>query len=66
MKILQVRAQSFHADGQTDMTKLTVALRNSAHAPYNQTFLLVQQRGTVRGGCEAGIEKLGEVQGQMQ
>ena len=25
----------FHADGQTDMTKLTVAFRNFANAPKN-------------------------------
>ena len=29
MKICPARAELFRADGQTDMTKLTVALRNS-------------------------------------
>ena len=33
MKIRPVRAQSFHADGQTDTTKLTVPFRNFAKAP---------------------------------
>ena len=28
-------AEMFHADGQTDMTKLTVVFRNSANAPKN-------------------------------
>jgi len=39
MKILLVGAEMFHADGQTDMTKLRVAFRNFANAPKNsQTF----------------------------
>jgi len=33
MKIRPVGAELFHADGRTDMTKLIVALRNSADAP---------------------------------
>ena len=33
MKIRSVRAEMLLADGQTDMTKLTVALRNFAKAP---------------------------------
>ena len=33
MKIRQVRAELFGADGRTDMTKLTVAFRNFANAP---------------------------------
>ena len=33
MKIRQVGAQLFHVDGRTDVMKLTVALRNFAHAP---------------------------------
>ena len=33
MKIRPVGAELFHADRQTDMTKLTVALRNFANAP---------------------------------
>jgi len=32
MKIRPVRAEMFLADGKTDMTKLTVAFRNSANA----------------------------------
>jgi hypothetical protein len=33
MKILSVGAGLFHADGQTDMTKLIVAFRSFASAP---------------------------------
>jgi hypothetical protein len=33
MKILLVGAELFHADGQTDMTKLIVTFRNFANAP---------------------------------
>ena len=33
MKIRSVGAELFHADGQTDMTKLIVALRNFVKAP---------------------------------
>jgi hypothetical protein len=33
IKIRPVGAELFHADGGTDMTKLTVAFRNFAHAP---------------------------------
>ena len=35
MKIHPVGAESFHADGRTDTTKLTVAFRNFANAPKN-------------------------------
>jgi hypothetical protein len=35
IKIRQVGAELFHADGQMDMTKLTVAFRNFANAPKN-------------------------------
>jgi len=38
MKIRSVGAELFHADGQTDMTKLTVAFRNFANAPQEQSF----------------------------
>jgi hypothetical protein len=36
MKIRQVEDTLFHADGQTDTTKLTVAFRNFANAPKNK------------------------------
>jgi len=35
MKISRVGAELFHVDGQTDMTKLIVALGNFANAPKN-------------------------------
>jgi len=35
MKISPVRAELFHADRQTDMTKLIAAFRNPAKAPKN-------------------------------
>jgi len=35
MKIRQVGAELFHADGQTDMAKLAAAFRNFANAPKN-------------------------------
>jgi len=37
MKIRPVEAELFHADGQTDMTKLIVAFHNFANVPKNQT-----------------------------
>jgi hypothetical protein len=37
MKIRPVRAELFHADGQTDMTKLVVAIRNFAKVPKKET-----------------------------
>jgi hypothetical protein len=40
MKIPPVGAELFHADGQTDMTKLKVAFRSFAKAPKNGTSLL--------------------------
>ena len=33
MKLRRMGAEFFHADGQTDMTKLTVAFRNFTNAP---------------------------------
>jgi hypothetical protein len=33
MKIRTVRAESFHEDGRTDLTKLIVARRNFVNAP---------------------------------
>ena len=38
MKIRPVGAKLFHADGRTDMKKLTVAFRNFANAPKNTHF----------------------------
>ena len=38
IKILPVGAELFHADEQTDMTKLIAAFRNFANAPKNCTF----------------------------
>jgi hypothetical protein len=35
MKICPVEAKLFHMDGQTDMTKLTVAFHNFAKPPKN-------------------------------
>jgi hypothetical protein len=37
MKIHPVGAESFHVDGQTDVTKLAVAFRNFADMPKNAT-----------------------------
>ena len=39
MKIRPVGAELFHADGQTDMTKLIVAFRNFTKAPKNSLML---------------------------
>ena len=36
MKILRVGDELLHADGQTDMTKLTDAFHNFANAPKNE------------------------------
>jgi hypothetical protein len=38
MKTPPVGAELFHADGQTDTTKLIVVLRNFAKAPKNPVF----------------------------
>ena len=35
-----VRAELFHADGRTDMTKLIVAFRNFANTPKNYPWML--------------------------
>jgi hypothetical protein len=35
MEVRPMAAELFHADGRTDMTKLTVALRKFANAPKN-------------------------------
>jgi hypothetical protein len=42
MKILLMGAESFHTDGQTDMTKLLVTFRNFANAPKIEDFHTVQ------------------------
>jgi hypothetical protein len=54
MKIRPVGAELFHVDGQTDMTKITVAFRNSANTLENETVnstacvhLLSKCKGTV-------------------
>jgi hypothetical protein len=38
MKIRPVEAEVFHADGQTDVTKLTIAFSNFVKAPTKCTF----------------------------
>jgi len=38
MKIRRMGAEMFHADGRTDMTKLTAAFRNFANSPKNQVI----------------------------
>jgi hypothetical protein len=38
MKIRVVEAELLHADGRTDMTKLTAAFRSLAKAPKNQNL----------------------------
>jgi hypothetical protein len=40
MKIRPVGADLLHADGQTDMTKIIVALRNFAKAPKKEEVSL--------------------------
>ena len=64
MKICHVRADLFHAEGridrQTDMTKLTVAFRNSAKAPKKADCICTRkQRGKwavteVKDECSSG------------
>ena len=53
MKIRPVRAEEFHAggrtDGKADMTKVTVAFRNFAHAPKNSAGIWAwQKRSKIR------------------
>jgi hypothetical protein len=43
MKILPVGAELFHADRRTDMTKLTVAIRNFANKPKNEAIFFRQR-----------------------
>jgi len=52
MKVRPLRAQLFHAGGQTDMTKLTVAIRSFMNAPKTQRLirlagLVARIRGTL-------------------
>ena len=54
MKIRPVRAEFFHADGQTDMTKLTVAFRNFAEAPGSCRYAAVIINGNDWGNHVAG------------
>jgi hypothetical protein len=42
MKDRPVGAELFHADGQTDMKKLTGGFRNFANTPKNQSVIAVQ------------------------
>ena len=42
MKIRQVGAELFHADGQAKMTKLTVVFRNFANAPKKAVWINLQ------------------------
>ena len=48
VKICPVRAELFHADGQTDMKNLTVAFRNFANAPKNRICF---ERGLLESPC---------------
>jgi hypothetical protein len=43
MQIRPVGAESSHADGQTDMTKLIAPFHNFANAPKNQSVSFVQE-----------------------
>jgi hypothetical protein len=57
MKIRQVGVE-FHADRQTDMTKLVVAFCNFANVPKILTYYLLfdcKERGDVRGGDETSV-----------
>jgi len=45
MKIRSVGAEMFHADGQTDVTKLIVAFRTFANAPKNVTLVITDNMG---------------------
>jgi hypothetical protein len=51
MKILQLVAELFHADGQTDLTYLIVAFCNFATAPKTDYFL-----NLICSLCEACIQ----------
>jgi hypothetical protein len=56
MKILPVIAELFHADGQTDMTKLIVAFRSFANAPKMAGVSIFKWFLVVRGpGSSVGI-----------
>ena len=42
MRIHLLEAEMFHADGQTDMSKLTEAFRNFTKEPKNNLFISVR------------------------
>jgi hypothetical protein len=44
IKIRPVGAELLHADGQTDMTKLTVAFHNYVNLPKNSTYFSLQEK----------------------
>jgi hypothetical protein len=47
-------AELFHADGRTDMAKLTIALRNFWNAPQDENILHCTSSTQVRGAKSAG------------
>jgi hypothetical protein len=47
MKLRSMRAELFHADGQTDMTKLTVAFRNFVNALRKNKEAKLAQKVTI-------------------
>jgi hypothetical protein len=51
MKIRPVGAELFHADGQTDMTKLTVAVPNIANACKNVFVCVSLQKASTERHC---------------
>ena len=63
MKIRPVGAELFHAERQTDMTKLTVAFRNITNAPKNISdkcvyyYILLSANGFVPGGSGTTIKE---------
>jgi hypothetical protein len=51
MKVTPLAAELFHADGQTNTTKLIVAFRNSANAPKNYIIKLFEVQRTSIEPC---------------
>jgi hypothetical protein len=43
MKIRQVEAELFHAEGKADMTQLIVVFRNFVNAPKNSAYFCLQK-----------------------